>query len=57
MVWRYAPRQTDSEALDLAVKQIVMMLFKIIDINVVEGCQELFGFEPPSVILARHMKF
>jgi len=33
-----------------------MKLLKTSDINIVRTCQHMFGFELPSVVLARHTR-
>jgi len=48
--------QYQLKSLDFVINRFFMELFKTSDIHVVAECQELFGFDLPSVQLARRRK-
>jgi len=48
--------QYQLKSLDFVINTFFMKLFKTSDIHVVSECQELFGFDLPSVQLARRTK-
>ena len=43
-------------SLDFVVNRLFMKLPKTSDVNIVRTCQHMFGFELPSVLLARRTK-
>jgi len=49
-------KKRDINSLDFVVNRLFMKLLKTSDINIVRTCQHMFGFELPSVVLARHTR-
>ena len=49
-------KKRDINSLDFVVNRLFMKLLKTSDINIVRTCQHMFGFELPSVLLARRTR-
>jgi len=52
----YPLKKRDINLLDFVVNRLFMKLLKISDVNIVRTCQHMFGFEIPSVLLARRTR-
>jgi len=48
-------KKRDINSLDFVINRLFMKLLKTSDINIVT-CQQMFGFELPSVLLARRTR-
>jgi len=49
-------KKRDINSLDFVVNRLFMKLLKTSNINIVRTCQYMFGFELPSVLLARRTR-
>jgi len=49
-------KKRDINSLDFVVNRLFMKLLKTSDINIVRTCQQMFGLELPSVLLARRTR-
>ena len=49
-------KKRDINSLDFVINRLFMKLLKTSDINIVGTCQQMFGFELPSVLLARRTR-
>jgi len=49
-------KKRDINSLDFVINRLFMKLLKTSDINIVGTCQQMFGFELHSVLLARRTR-